>query len=1238
MIVNKLFLNGNHTKNPNNSLAFARNVRFDDDFENLINEPGFELLHTLPENICGIIPTDKELIVFCTNDNGTDYIYRVSEQTATLSLKGSLGFSINTPIKGVYSYNNRYDLIVCFNNGVGDLKVFNFDSPYMDINQTTKEFTNATDGLNKLKLVPDYKVPYLFPMLFATNQKGTLPKGTYQFIMSYYIGDFDRLNWSIPSETIYIANSRSTKMEYNSTQEINGSSYTTYFSFNEYYQTASEVNSNKSIQLYITGIDTNFKKYKLAVIHRTDTDTKVYDLGDYLTSITIHDVKTLSDIELSLDEVTIPNVNYKDVADITISNDRLALLGVTSKGLIDYQKYANNIKVSYTTVDFNSILGNTYVESLKIPIFDEVYALNIGLVGKDGLVKGIFHIPGRAPQQYITGTMENSLLTPSQKIAYQQADGNNITEIIKPEYVYQLYNTADSIFQTDRKLAYWENQNEVYPTTDSFQICDVDSNGNTVVIGSLGGQKVRHHKMPDVSKLFVTNDYPNKVLGLNFSDIKFPKEMLDEIQGFFIAFSNRDSANTTVHAYHPLIRNNFWKPFTGSTDDTIRTPSLGLHNYTFSNSAIRFNDFGLLTFKPALSNLYLKGVYKTNKLETNNNVVSDFVPVKSLTSGIRDVTDYKYLPRDNSAADPNNKGREEALVLRVNTLYNDTNDMLVCALKSHTNNLFIPFYDQKVSITSGVKQLEPNVYSYSLVDIRGFDGYMSWYHNTIFRGDQTFEIDDSGDSLLVTRHDGDGDNNDTTALNAYRCLNITPVNTNVKTMELERTDSNVEDNRTTIANLLDDITFGWLGKEDEAYSIRSNILVNPASANNISYNKNYSFTNSIVGYYVYNYNNVFVNQHPYRVARSTIQNKESLTLGWRYFPALDYYEMPKYRGIGKSILGQDKMLLIHMEHSLFVAQVKDVLTTPEGTAYIGSGDLFDRKPDELIPTGRGTAGIQSRFGNCIGEFGYVFADTYDQNIYAYNNNSLEVISDDSVRALYKKYMEASTGNPLISSDVVLGVDHTNKRIIISNLSTNFTLSYCYNSQTKGWVSFHDYTPVILVNNRVGTYTVDKTNLKKLYKFNTWDNGTYANGIKYESYIDVLINDNPRIDKVLNSVSFKSGLNNEVNNIHKLFVYTRNQCSKIYSLAEFNLISDYDKLRYLGGFWNYDLIRDYTNTPIIQNIVSDFGSINMVSINENKLWYELSDISDRFIIVRLITNNSTDMVFRDLEYNVMLNRR
>ena len=92
------------------------------------------------------------------------------------------------------------------------------------------------------------------------------------------------------------------------------------------------------------------------------------------------------------------------------------------------------------------------------------------------------------------------------------------------------------------------------------------------------------------------------------------------------------------------------------------------------------------------------------------------------------------------------------------------------------------------------------------------------------------------------------------------------------------------------------------------------------------------------------------------------------------------------------------------------------------------------------------------------------------------------------------------------------------------------------------------------------------------------------------------------------------------------------------MTEFAALGDFESIRHIDDHWYYSLIRDYTSNDIVQTIIDDFGTINAAAINESKDWFLLGDITGRYFIVRLITDNSADMRFRNLEYNVDLDRR
>lgn len=156
------------------------------------------------------------------------------------------------------------------------------------------------------------------------------------------------------------------------------------------------------------------------------------------------------------------------------------------------------------------------------------------------------------------------------------------------------------ILDDTHSMGYWENENEYYPDTNDFKIFDVDANGNSVDTGNIlnvgsnyGG--VRHHKFPsnlnpnfgfinfDRTNLYRINipvsgstpngniqqsllvnlrtassgwnDQPNQsaffyetinILGFQLKNIKIPKFILKQIQGFKVYYAKRTLENKTV--------------------------------------------------------------------------------------------------------------------------------------------------------------------------------------------------------------------------------------------------------------------------------------------------------------------------------------------------------------------------------------------------------------------------------------------------------------------------------------------------------------------------------------------------------------------------------------------------------------------------------------------------------------------------------------------------------------------
>jgi len=106
-----------------------------------------------------------------------------------------------------------------------------------------------------------------------------------------------------------------------------------------------------------------------------------------------------------------------------------------------------------------------------------------------------------------------------------------------------------------------------------------------------------------------------------------------------------------------------------------------------------------------------------------------------------------------------------------------------------------------------------------------------------------------------------------------------------------------------------------------------------------------------------------------RIIKSTKTNLESDILNWRRFNVADYYDMPYSKRSIIALHSTYKDLYIQQELCLSKASIKDVISVVDGTTYVGSGELFDRQPEEVIPTPYGYIGCESYFNTTFCDIG-----------------------------------------------------------------------------------------------------------------------------------------------------------------------------------------------------------------------------------------------------------------------------
>ena len=230
----------------------------------------------------------------------------------------------------------------------------------------------------------------------------------------------------------------------------------------------------------------------------------------------------------------------------------------------------------YRDVETNLFKKKTYRRG-------EVYAFYISFILKDGGETFAYHIPGRN----ILAESERALMS-SPTVAPGGVVDFRAGEVVaaNPESRVFQYLDTTLLLPPNISTSFWENQNEFYPNTDDFDVWTTDAAGNPVSAGTLRGEKVRHHKLPSNKnstysyiKSNIDFSTPNlnsntfndggvrfeeevRILGVKLNNIRIPKFILEQIQGYKVYYAKRTQGNKTiigqsgVHPSNPILAAN----------------------------------------------------------------------------------------------------------------------------------------------------------------------------------------------------------------------------------------------------------------------------------------------------------------------------------------------------------------------------------------------------------------------------------------------------------------------------------------------------------------------------------------------------------------------------------------------------------------------------------------------------------------------------------------------------------
>ena len=129
---------------------------------------------------------------------------------------------------------------------------------------------------------------------------------------------------------------------------------------------------------------------------------------------------------------------------------------------------------------------------------------------------------------------------------------------------------------------------------------------------------------------------------------------------------------------------------------------------------------------------------------------------------------------------------------------------------------------------------------------------------------------------------------------------------------------------------------------------------------------------------------------PNRIIRSDKNNTDAFYDNFLSYTANDYVDVGRNRGDLWLLSIYDNKLIIHNQRGMFVTMGREVLKTTNLQAYVGSGDIFEVKPQEFTNMEAGFGGIQHQWAGITTPYGYIFPDDRSGKVFMYGKGLTEM--------------------------------------------------------------------------------------------------------------------------------------------------------------------------------------------------------------------------------------------------------
>jgi len=396
----------------------------------LINEVGNYECSSLRADVWCVIGhvymDDDKAIVFLAGNNsslsGWGRIVQIDKncKEEIILTSSCLNFSPDNPIQAIYRIRRGCERTIYFTDNNNSVRVLNLDSlrdylgdAYEDHIAITEAGPNPGDwhfhewiwDCEKFAMFPTLSVPDI-DIDSIIDGGGAIKLGVYQFCVAYQDEDLNSTNFFDISKPIPIsADPIGSPVQEPDAYDIQGGDNTIFAA------------TNKTIVLRFDYVDTSYAFLRLVCIPSTSAtgriDGDVWEIESIpITSETFtysfSGYDEVSTPKLGLDDILIPSLTFERAKTLEQIDNRL-VLGNVSNSILNwapFQQAANDINVKYRTrglyaysTHHGGPLSYRYYNNYRSFMRDEVYALGIIWVFRNGKESPVFHIPGRAPDR-----------------------------------------------------------------------------------------------------------------------------------------------------------------------------------------------------------------------------------------------------------------------------------------------------------------------------------------------------------------------------------------------------------------------------------------------------------------------------------------------------------------------------------------------------------------------------------------------------------------------------------------------------------------------------------------------------------------------------------------------------------------------------------------------------------------------------------------------------------------------